>query len=77
MTRYASPSSSVAIERTRENLPGRLDVPVLYATCKAGDHVVGPITGHGPRSVAAACAILSKDCPCGRKWHDAGAEEDR
>ncbi len=70
----------VAAERKNEKQPVDLEyghtigsrggrVRCVTAICQANGDTSGEIYGHGPRSVTAALAILTKRCSCGAGWH--------
>ncbi len=47
-------------------------VRCVTAICRESSDTSGEIYGQGPRSVAAALAILGKRCSCGAGWHQEG-----
>ena len=47
----------------------------VYARCRAADERVGPIWGHGEKSVKRALCTLTEQCWCGTKFHKEGKPE--
>jgi hypothetical protein len=43
--------------------------PCVFAQCHYAGDTVGPVWGHGERSVRRALKTLSERCQCGRRFH--------
>lgn len=53
---------------TNENERG-YNADCVFVECRRSGVRVGPIWGHGPRSVTRALSTLTQECSCAAKYH--------
>ena len=48
----------------------------VIAECTSSGDKTEPVWGHGPNSVKRALVMLSQNCSCGSRWHEAADPDD-
>ncbi len=67
---YPTSVATATIEFTREHHDdSKIPRECVYARCLDSGCKVGPIWGHGDRSVKRALASLTENCECGARFH--------